>query len=75
MHTLHSRSSNQRYLIVLFNYLFWFQLSLVQLSVASLNGKDMNLSDLRRNCPAVQTDFWQCMNHTLHGKLKSHQYH
>lgn len=41
----------------------------MQLATTSLNGKDAGLTELRRNCPSVQTDFWQCMNRTLHGKF------
>lgn len=55
---------------VLINFEFEsFQLSLVQLATATPNGKDAGLSDLRRNCPSVEnSDFWLCMNRTLHGK-------
>ncbi|KAG4072634.1 hypothetical protein HA402_004723 [Bradysia odoriphaga] len=38
--------------------------SLVQLA-ADGDSKDSNLADVRRYCPSMQTDFWNCMNKTL----------
>lgn len=57
----------REYKMLIFFY-FFIQLLLVQLATTEFDGKDIGLSDLKRNCPSIQNDFWQCMNRTLQGK-------
>lgn len=42
------------------------QLSLVNLAT-NFNGKEVRIADVKRNCPSIETNFWNCMNHTLRG--------
>lgn len=48
-------------------FFYYFQFSLVQLA-ADADSKDSKLADVRRYCPSIQIDFWDCMNRTLNGK-------
>lgn len=49
-------------------FFFYFQFSLVHFA-ADADNKDSKLADVRRFCPSIQTDFWNCMNNTLSGKF------
>lgn len=53
---------------VFFVSLISFKFSLVQLA-ADTENKDAKLADVRRFCPSIQTDFWNCMNKTINGKF------
>ncbi|XP_055383709.1 reversion-inducing cysteine-rich protein with Kazal motifs, partial [Condylostylus longicornis] len=50
-------------------------LSLVQLAAVDPNGKEFKLNDLRRFCPDLQSDFWSCINRTLHAVSRGSQWY
>lgn len=51
-----------------------FQLSFAHLA-SNFSTKDVKVAELKRNCPSMQTDFWDCMNHTFNGKFRLQKYY